>query len=67
MGSGLGLSMHSPIRIATDATKIEIAEGRLGFFLGGAMGFFLSRLPDGLALGKYLALTGHQLCGMDAM
>ncbi|RKO88576.1 ClpP/crotonase-like domain-containing protein [Blyttiomyces helicus] len=67
IGGGLGISVHAPFRIATENTIVGIPEGGIGFFADTALSFFLSRLPDGSRLGKYLALTGRMLKGMEAV
>jgi len=65
MGGGVGLSVHAPIRIATERTRFAMPETTIGFFpeVGGS--FFLPRL-DG-ALGTYLALTSENLDGVNAL
>lgn len=65
MGGGVGLSVHAPIRIATERTRFAMPETTIGFFpeVGGS--FFLPRL-DG-ALGTYLALTSENLNGVNAL
>ncbi|KXS18406.1 ClpP/crotonase [Gonapodya prolifera JEL478] len=65
MGGGVGLSVHAPIRIATERTLFAMPETAIGFFpdVGGA--FFLSRL-DG-ELGAYLGLTGRRLKGEEVL
>ena len=67
VGAGLGLSMHAPFRIASENTEVGITEGAIGFFPGSGMSFFLSRLPDGSRVGKYLALTGKKLRAMETV
>ncbi|KAJ3040727.1 hypothetical protein HDV00_010483 [Rhizophlyctis rosea] len=67
VGAGLGLSMHVPFRIASENTDVSISEGAIGFFPGSGMSFFLSRLPDGSRVGKYVALTGIRLRAMETV
>ena len=64
MGGGVGLSVHAPIRIATERTLFAMPETTIGFFpdVGGT--FFLPRL-DGFT-GTYLGLTSSRLKGVNA-
>lgn len=64
MGGGVGLSIHSPFRIATDSTKLAMPEMDIGFFPDVGTTFFLPRLDD--KVGYYVALTGKVLSGLDA-
>jgi len=63
MGGGVGLSVHAPIRIATENTLFAMPETGIGLFPDVGGSFFLPRL-DG-ELGMFLALTGHRLKGKD--
>jgi 3-hydroxyisobutyryl-CoA hydrolase len=65
MGGGAGLSVHAPIRIATERTRFAMPESKIGFFPDVGATFFLSRL-DG-KLGAYLALTGETLEGVEVL
>lgn len=64
-GGGLGLSIHGSHQIATERTVVSMSETGIGLCpdVGGT--WFLSRLPN--ELGTWLALTGAQLKGMDAV
>ena len=64
MGGGAGLSVHAAFRIATERTNFAFPETRIGFFPDVGASFFLPRL-DG-SLGRYLALTGESVHGVDA-
>ncbi|KAG7191524.1 uncharacterized protein KQ657_003028 [Scheffersomyces spartinae] len=64
MGGGVGLSVHSPFRIATETTKLAMPEMDIGFFPDVGTTFFLPRLDD--YVGYYVALTGAILTGLDA-
>jgi 3-hydroxyisobutyryl-CoA hydrolase len=44
MGGGVGISVHSPIRIATENSLFAMPEAKLGLFTDVGGGFFLSRL-----------------------
>lgn len=64
MGGGVGLSIHAPIRIATERTTFAMPETSIGFFPDVGASFFLPRLCG--ALGTYLALTSSRLDGVNA-
>ncbi|MCJ1379994.1 hypothetical protein MMC17_003097 [Xylographa soralifera] len=64
MGGGVGLSVHAPIRIATERTMFAMPETTIGFFPDVGGSFFLPRL-DG-HIGAYLALTSERLKGVNA-
>ena len=61
MGGGVGISCHSPIRIATDNTMYAMPETGIGFFTDVGGSYFLSRVKNNISLGLYLGLTGHRL------
>lgn len=63
MGGGVGISVHAPIRIATENSVFAMPEARLGFFTDVAGGYFLSRLRSNIGL--YLGLTGARLKGKE--
>jgi enoyl-CoA hydratase/carnithine racemase len=63
MGGGVGLSIHSPFRIATENSMFAMPEAKIGFFTDVSGGYFLSRLPN--HLGVYLGLTSARITGKD--
>jgi 3-hydroxyisobutyryl-CoA hydrolase len=63
MGGGVGLSIHSPFRIATEKTRFAMPETTIGFFPDVGASFFLPRMPGGV--GTYLALTSENLKGVN--
>lgn len=65
MGGGVGLSVHAPIRIATENTVFAMPETGIGFFPDVGGSFFLPRLEG--QLGTYLALTSETLKGVQAL
>ncbi|KAL9025316.1 MAG: hypothetical protein Q9196_005839 [Gyalolechia fulgens] len=65
MGGGVGLSIHGPIRIATENTVFAMPETGIGFFPDVGGSFFLPRLEG--QLGTYLALTSSTLKGVQAL
>eukprot|EP00747_Dinoflagellata_sp_TGD_P094268 gnl/TRDRNA2_/TRDRNA2_166056_c1_seq1.p1 gnl/TRDRNA2_/TRDRNA2_166056_c1~~gnl/TRDRNA2_/TRDRNA2_166056_c1_seq1.p1 ORF type:complete len:415 (+),score=82.35 gnl/TRDRNA2_/TRDRNA2_166056_c1_seq1:99-1343(+) len=67
MGGGVGLSVHSPIRIATEKTMFAMPETAIGLFpdVGGT--WALSRLKAGMHVGLYLGLTGDRLGAADSL
>ncbi|KAJ4302176.1 3-hydroxyisobutyryl-CoA hydrolase [Collariella sp. IMI 366227] len=64
MGGGVGLSIHAPIRIATERTVFAMPETTIGFFPDVGASFFLPRMPG--YVGTYLALTSSRLTGANA-
>lgn len=64
MGGGVGLSVHAPIRIATERTVFAMPETRIGFFPDVGGSFFLPRLEG--KIGTYLGLTSAELRGVNA-
>jgi enoyl-CoA hydratase/carnithine racemase len=67
MGGGVGLSIHSPIKIATEKTLFAMPETGIGLFPDVGMTWLLSRLASGKALGLYLGLTGQRLKAADCL
>ena len=65
MGGGMGLAQASTLRIVGDRTRIAMPEVGIGMFPDVGSSYFLSRLPG--SLGPYLALTGAQIRGADAV
>jgi enoyl-CoA hydratase/carnithine racemase len=65
MGGGMGLGQGSTLRIVGERTRIAMPEVGIGLFPDVGASYFLSRLPG--CLGLYLALTGAQIRGADAL
>jgi enoyl-CoA hydratase/carnithine racemase len=65
MGGGMGLAQGSGLRIVGERTRIAMPEVGIGLFPDVGASYFLSRLPG--SLGLYLALTGTQIRGADAL
>jgi enoyl-CoA hydratase/carnithine racemase len=65
MGGGMGIAQGSTLRVVGERTRIAMPEVAIGFFPDVGASYFLSRLPG--ALGIYLALTGAQIRGADAL
>ncbi|WP_446654024.1 enoyl-CoA hydratase/isomerase family protein [Blastomonas sp.] len=63
MGGGVGLSLPSRYRIATENTRFAMPETGIGLFPDVGGGWFLSRLPG--RVGQFLALTGARLDGAE--
>jgi 3-hydroxyisobutyryl-CoA hydrolase len=61
MGGGVGISVHSPIIIATEKTVFAMPEAKLGFFTDAGVNYILSRLRNNI--GYYLGMTGSRLRG----
>jgi 3-hydroxyisobutyryl-CoA hydrolase len=59
MGGGVGLTCHSPIRIATDNSVYAMPESAIGFFCDVGGSYFLPRIrADGVSAGLYLGISG---------
>ena len=59
MGGGVGLTSHSPIRIATDNSVYAMPESAIGFFCDVGGSYFLPRVrPDSISAGLYLGISG---------
>ena len=58
MGAGVGLTWHSPVRIATENSIYAMPETAIGFFCGAGGSYFLPRIKNDISLGLYLGLTG---------
>ena len=63
MGGGVGISVHAPIKIATEGSMFAMPEAKIGFFTDVGAGYFLSRLRNNL--GMWLGLTGSRLRGRE--
>ena len=57
MGGGVGLTVHSRYRVATERTTFAMPETALGLHPGAGGSYFLPRLQG--KLGTYLGLTGR--------
>lgn len=66
MGGGVGISINSPIRIATENTVWAMPETAIGLFPDVGATYFLPRLFNkNEELGLYTGLTGCKLKGKD--
>lgn len=63
MGGGVGLSLPSRYRVATEKTRFAMPETGIGLFPDVGGGWFLARLPG--RTGQFLALTGARLDGAE--
>ena len=63
MGGGCGLSLHSPLVVATERTMVAMPETVLGLFPDVGATWFLNRCPG--EIGVYLGLTGRRLKAAD--
>lgn len=64
MGGGVGLSVHAPLRIATERTLFAMPETGIGYFPDVGVTRVLARL-DG-KVGQYLGMTGARITGEEA-
>ncbi|HEY2679005.1 MAG TPA: enoyl-CoA hydratase/isomerase family protein [Steroidobacteraceae bacterium] len=65
LGGGMGIAQGSTLRMVGERTLMAMPEVALGFFPDVGGSYFLSRLPG--CLGVYLALSGVQIRGEDAL
>ncbi|CDR37599.1 CYFA0S01e13014g1_1 [Cyberlindnera fabianii] len=65
MGGGVGLSVHTPFRIATENTRWAMPEMDIGFSPDVGATFALNKIVSP-SFGWYLALTGESIFGADA-
>lgn len=62
MGGGVGLSWHSPIRVATDNSMYAMPETAIGFFTDVGGSYFLPRLNnEDISVGLYLGMSGQRV------
>merc|ERR1719421_296479 len=67
MGGGVGLSIHSPVRLATEKTLFAMPETAIGLFPDVGATWALSRLKGGLPIGLFLGLTGQRIGAADCL
>ncbi len=65
MGGGVGLSVYSRYRVATERTVFAMPETGIGLFPDIGAGWFLARLPG--EIGTWLALTGARIKAADCL
>ena len=66
MGSGVGVSINSKARIATDRSMFAMPEASIGLFTDIGAGYFLPRTVNNeICFGLYLSLTGRRVIGKD--
>lgn len=62
---GVGISIHSKIRIATEKSVFAMPEAKLGFFTDVGVSAVLNKLKNNIGL--YLGLTGVRLKGEELL
>lgn len=67
MGGGVGLSIHSPIRVCTEKTLFAMPETGIGLFPDVGATWALTRLKAGAHVGLMLGLTGERLGAADCL
>ncbi|MBD1589064.1 enoyl-CoA hydratase/isomerase family protein [Pseudomonas typographi] len=65
LGGGLGLLQGAGVRIVTPSSRLAMPEISIGLYPDVGAGWFLPRLPG--KLGLFLAMTGAQVNGSDAL
>lgn len=67
MGGGVGLTLTSPVRIATENTTFAMPETAIGYMPDVGVTWSLSRLKAGLPFGIFLGLTGQRIKAADCL
>ena len=66
MGSGVGISIHSEVRIATSKSLFAMPEAVLGLITDVGAGYFFPRTVNNeICFGLYAAFTGARIRGKD--
>ena len=65
MGGGVGISLPSRFRIATENTRFAMPETGIGLFPDVGAGWYLPRLEG--RVGQFLALTGARIDGAECL
>ena len=63
MGGGVGISVFSPYKIATEKSMFAMPEGKIGFFTDVGACYFLAKMRNNI--GYYLAMTSDRLKGEE--
>ena len=63
----IGVSLHAPIRIATEKSVFAMPETGIGLFTDVGGSYFLSRVKDNISYGLYLGVTGFRLKAKDLL
>jgi len=67
MGGGVGISIGSMFRVATEKLSFAMPETGIGFVTDVGASYFLTRLKGPNGVGLYLGLTGARLGAADAL
>jgi len=69
VGGGVGISIHAPIRIATENSVFSMPETAIGLFPDVGSSFFLPRLNhlNVPGTGEWLGLCGERIFGRDLL
>lgn len=68
MGGGVGISINSPIRIATESTVFAMPECQIGLYPDVGGPYFLTHLLNSNPrIGLYVGLTGYRIKGKDCL
>lgn len=65
LGGGMGLLQSAAVRIVTPTSRLAMPEVSIGLYPDVGAGWFYNRLPG--KLGLFLAMTGAQVNGTDAL
>lgn len=64
-GAGAGLALASEFQLATPRTVMVVEDFSLPLIPMGGMSYYLPRLPTGMGVGNWLAMTGAVVDGQD--
>lgn len=67
MGGGQGVSVHGDYRIVTDQAFASMPEMAIGYITDVGMSWKLQQLDTGVAMGRFLALTGYRMTPDDML
>ena len=67
MGGGVGISVHSTYRVATENTVFSMPETAIGLFPDVGSMYWMPRLLPSSGIAVYLALTGARLKASDLL
>jgi 3-hydroxyisobutyryl-CoA hydrolase len=67
MGGGVGISINSKFRIATEKTVFAMPEAHIGLFPDVGAAYFLPRIFNNPSVGLFVGLTGYRITGRECV
>jgi 3-hydroxyisobutyryl-CoA hydrolase len=68
MGTGAGISINAPVRIATESTVFAMPETAIGMYPDVGAAFFLPRLlNNNYEIALYVGLSGHRMLAKELL